>query len=646
MLRRGLKPAAFLLGITEVYDMSLLAMDGIEKEYQNQKVLTGASLRVERGERVVLIGDNGSGKSTLLKIAMGLESADAGYVTVSRRTVAGYLSQELMELHDEAEEQTAGRLNEVARLEKELRRVEKLLAGAKDDHMDALMKEYEHLHDAYDKIDGYRVESRLKAILSGLGLGEHAYDMPIEKLSGGEKMRVALARLLIREPDLLLLDEPTNHLDLWATEWLEGFLRAFPGGVVFVSHDRYFINRVATRIVELAGGTTAESKGTLDEYFKQKEIREAFLEKEKQRLRWHIRAEEAKAQAFRSQRKHGKMHQREARAEKLRQELKQVNSRARDSHLSHQAKMRLDTGYDIHMSDEIAWAEGLGKHYGDKWLFKGVDFLIQGGDKIGVIGPNGCGKTTLLRLLMGEDTGYEGVLKLGAWVRYAYLGQEVTFPDERRTIAGHLMNEGGFTRREALLQAGRYGFYGDICDKPISVLSGGEKVRLTLCCLLMGKPTCLILDEPTNHLDMVSRDVLMHAVEAFSGTVVAVTHDRYFLNRCVERIFAFEDGGVKVWEGNYEDYKKGTEKNLAEEPPPKPKPKKEHKKRDAAKEEKDREQEAAGLMARIEKLESEMLAMEADFGPDTPWQAYQAYKVLEQERDALYEQWEELQDSQ
>lgn len=623
--------------------MSLLAMDNIEKEYQNQKVLIGASLRVERGERVVLIGDNGSGKSTLLKIAMGLESADAGNVMVSRRTVTGYLSQELMELRDQDEVQTAGHLREVERLEKEMRGMEARLAEADPGELDGLMKEYEGLHDAYDKIDGYRVESRLKAILSGLGLGHHAFDMPIENLSGGEKMRVALARLLIREPDLLLLDEPTNHLDLMATEWLEGFLRSFPGGVIFVSHDRYFINRVATRIVELAGGTTAESKGSLDEYFKQKEIEEAFLEKEKQRLRWHIRAEEAKAQGFRSQRKHGKMHQREARAAKLREELHRVNSRSRDSHLSHQAKMHLNTGYEIHLSDEIAWAEGLGKRFGEKWIFRDVDFLIQGGDKIGIIGPNGCGKTTMLRLLMGRDTDYEGTLKLGAWVKYAYLGQEIIFPDEGLTIAQHLMNEGDFTRREALSQAGRYGFYGDICDKPIMVLSGGEKVRLTLCCLLLHKPTCLILDEPTNHLDMVSRDVLMHAVDEYGGTVIAVTHDRYFLDRCVERIFAFEDHGVKVWEGNYEDYKKGTQASIEEEAAPKPKPRKQPKKQDAAQEEKEREQQAAGLMEQIESLEEKLAAMESDFGPDTPWQAYQEYKVMEQERDDLYEQWEELQ---
>lgn len=623
--------------------MSLLAMDHIEKEYQNQRVLTGASLRVERGERVVLIGDNGSGKSTLLKIAMGLESADGGNVTVSRRTVTGYLSQELMELRDEDEVQTAGHLQEVERLEKEMRRMEGRMAEADPEELDGLMKEYEDLHDAYDKIDGYRVESRLKAILSGLGLGHHAFDMPIERLSGGEKMRVALARLLIRDPDLLLLDEPTNHLDLWATEWLEGFLRSFSGGVIFVSHDRYFINRVATRVVELAGGTTAESKGTLDEYFKQKEIEDAFLEKEKQRLRWHIRAEEAKAQGFRSQRKHGKMHQREARAAKLREELKRVNSRSRDSHLSHQAKMHLNTGYEIHLSDEIAWAEGLGKQFGEKWLFREVDFLIQGGDKIGIIGPNGCGKTTMLRLLMGRDTDYVGILKLGAWVKYAYLGQEITFPDERLTIAQHLMYEGDFTHKEALAQAGRYGFYGDICDKPIMVLSGGEKVRLTLCCLLMNKPTCLILDEPTNHLDMVSRDVLMHAVDEYGGTVIAVTHDRYFLDRCVERIFSFEAGGVKVWEGNYEDYKKGAQVNAEEEPPPKQKPKKRPKKQDEAKEEKAKEQEAAELMERIEGLEEKLAAMQADFGPDTPWQEYQEYKVMEQEKDDLYEQWEELQ---
>mgnify|MGYP000383301288 CR=1 FL=1 len=598
-----------------------LDIENLSVGYGGKAVLRSVSLRLQEGEALAVLGANGAGKTTLFRSLLRFIAPLTGRVMLDGSDTSEFSRKQL-----------AARIAYVPQCHHCTfpYTVADIAAMGCNPHISRFGEP--------SREDCAMVEETLEL----LGIG-HLMRRHYRNLSGGEKMRVALARLLIREPDLLLLDEPTNHLDLMATEWLEGFLRSFSGGVIFVSHDRYFINRVATRIVELAGGTTAESKGSLDEYFKQKEIEEAFLEKEKQRLRWHIRAEEAKAQGFRSQRKHGKMHQREARAAKLREELKRVSSRSRDSHLSHQAKMHLNTGYEIHLSDEIAWAEALGKRYGDKWIFQDVDFLIQGGDKIGIIGPNGCGKTTMLRLLMGRDTDYAGMLKLGAWVKYAYLGQEIIFPDEGLTIAQHLMNEGDFLRKEALAQAGRYGFYGDICDKPIMVLSGGEKVRLTLCCLLLHKPTCLILDEPTNHLDMVSRDVLMHAVDEYGGTVIAVTHDRYFLDRCVERIFSFEDGGVNVWEGNYEDYKKGTQASAEKEPPPKPKPKKRPQKQDEAKEEKAKEQESAELMERIEDLEGKLAAMQADFGPDTPWQAYQEYKVMEQERDELYEQWEELQ---
>lgn len=547
--------------------MSLIFLDNIVKEYRSRLLLNGASLRVERKERLALTGANGSGKTTLIRIAMGLETCDSGNIITGRGVKIGYLSQNLSEMdgYTAAPDETAAHYEKVAKLERKLRDLEKQLentAGKTDDTgYERLLKEYSRLMERYDALDGYSVEARIKATLHGLGLKEEALSIPVNSLSGGERMRVAIARLLLEEPDLLILDEPTNHLDIHGAEWLEGFLKKFEGGVLFVSHDRYFMDQVATRVAELENGSIIERSGSYSVFVKQKEKMAEFASREQKRLEMSIQIEKKKALSLKGQSKHRTRNisawkSREKMVARLKDELNQNNSEFKtQEHLQSKAAPRIYFKSITHLSAEIARAEALKKRFDGNILFSGVDFLIRGGERVGIIGANGCGKTTLLNILLGRDTDYEGFARLGGWVRYAFLGQELEFEDENRTILEEFMNRKEMEQAFAKDRLAGFQFYGDDLNKKIEVLSGGERVRLYLACIMLMEPDCLIMDEPTNHLDVIARDAVMEALANFKGSLLAVSHDRYFLNKCVNRILEFEDGKMYSYQGNYEAYK-------------------------------------------------------------------------------------------
>lgn len=543
--------------------MSLLVLNNIVKEYRNRMVLDGASLRVEKGERVALVGPNGSGKTTLLRIAAGMESCDCGNVIIARGTKMGYLTQDLKEMDPDGKifNETALYHEEVSRLEQKMKNLEKRMAepalmGIPEEY-NAVVLEYSRLMNRYESLDGYTIESKIKSMLLGLGLKEEALTLPLELLSGGEKMRVALARILLEEPDLLVLDEPTNHLDIDAVEWLEGFLRRFDGGVLVVSHDRYFLDQVATRVAELGNGTIAERSGNYTTFMGQKDRMREFALKEQFRLRQEIKHETAIAEQLKGARKISAWKSRLKTVERLQKELTvNVKEMKEQHHLYRTAAPKVSFDNIKHMSAEIAMADGLAKYYGSSRLFSGVNFLIRGGERVGIIGPNGCGKTTLINILLGKDEDFKGSARLGEWVRYGYLGQEVDFEDEGRTIVEELL-----AAKEMPLDAARdylagFQFYGDEIDKKIEVLSGGERVRLYLGCMMLESPDCLIMDEPTNHLDVPARDALESALLKFKGTVIAISHDRYFLNRCINRILEFSGSTAQSFNGNYDAYRR------------------------------------------------------------------------------------------
>lgn len=630
--------------------MSLLVLDNIVKEYGNKIVLNGASLRIERGERVALIGPNGSGKTTLLRIAASVESCDGGNVIIARGTKMGYLTQDLREMDPNGKvfSETALYHEEISKLEQKIRSLEVKMAEPvlmeEPEKYNAIVSEYSRLVGRYESLDGYTIESKIKSMLFGLGLREEALTLPIELLSGGEKMRVALARILLEEPDLLILDEPTNHLDIDAVEWLEGFLKRFAGGVLVVSHDRYFLDQIATRVAELGSGTITERSGDYSTFVEQKERMKEFAQREQFRLKQEIKRENAIADQLKSTRKITAWKSRLKTVQRLKKELTVDIKGMRERHHLYSTKApKVSFDNSKHISAEIAMADKLAKYYDDFRLFSEVSFHIRGGEKIGIIGPNGCGKTTLINILLGKDRDFKGSVRLGEWVKYGYLGQEVTFKDEDHTIIEELLATKEMPIDSARNHLARFQFYGDEAYKKIDVLSGGERVRLYLGCMMLESPDCLIMDEPTNHLDVLARDALEAALLKFNGTVIAISHDRYFLNRCINRILEFCDGTIRSFNGNFDDYRRSKTKEQvlkqAEESKRDVASRRSSGKSDKneAKAQAEKKLDIAEIEARIIELEEKRQDLENIFGVDTPPEKYIEYDSIIKEIEDLYE---------
>lgn len=634
--------------------MSLLTLENICKDYSNQAVLKGVSLRIEKGERVGLIGPNGAGKTTLLRIAMGLETCDSGSIETARNINVGYLSQDLPDTGAAPEgNNNVLHYERIHLMEQRLRELEELMAEsspqADTPSYRRLMSEYSRLLSRYEALDGYTAEMKISKILLGLGLRRETLSVPLDKLSGGEKMRVSLARILLDEPDLLILDEPTNHLDIQAVEWLEGFLKRFEGGILFVSHDRYFLDRVATRIAELDGGSLCIRSGSYTGFQEYKKQLAQYVQNEQNRLNRTIRNTHEIIQGLKTQRKIKAIKSREKelkRLKELRSDLEAVN---KSDHLHRPGRLKLEFKKIRHVSKDIAWADNLSKRFGNVTLFSKASFQIRGGDRVGIIGPNGCGKTTLVNMLLGNDQDYEGLLRLGEWVKYSYMGQEVLFENDNLTLLELILAKKDLAEREARDFLARFQFYGDLADKKIQVLSGGERVRLYLACVVLENADCLILDEPTNHLDIAARAAVENALREFKGTVIAITHDRYYLTNCVSKILEIENAKITTYSGNYEFYKqekygivqggqskeepveqKSFRKNAVEKKPRKKAP--------------DPDKERQDLEGEIYLLEAQVKEMERSFDKTTPPETYQEYDRLLQELELLYKGWEDLLD--
>lgn len=636
--------------------MSLLVLENVIKEYRNQIVLAGVNLRIEKGERVGLIGPNGTGKTTLLRIAMGIEHCDNGSVSTAHNIKVGYLSQDLLDGNDSSENSDAVlHYEKVYKLEKTMRELEKQMAEqsreADSPIYHKLMAEYSRLVTSYEAMDGYTIETKIGKILLGLGLRQETLNTPLNKLSGGEKMRVSVARLLLEEPDLLILDEPTNHLDIRATEWFESFLKRFDGGILFVSHDRYFLDRVATRIAELEKGTLCIRSGNYSKFLDYKKQLSQFVANEQNRLKLTIRNANETIQGLKTQRKIKTIISREKELAKLQNELK-VNLEAvkKQDHLHKSGGLKIEFKKIKHISRDIAWAENLCKSFGNVVLFQGVNFHIRGGERVGIIGPNGSGKSTLINMLLGKDKNYEGFLRLGEWVKYSYMGQEILFENDYLTMLQLIISKKEMPEREVRDFLARFQFYGDEVDKSIEVLSGGERVRLYLACVVLEDADCLILDEPTNHLDVPARDAVEAALQVFKGTIIAITHDRYYLTNCVGKILEIENKTINTYLGNYDFYKQ-VKHSLNEEETiiqPETKPNKgsntnsAKKKKNSTTKNPSPEKVIQDIEAQITTLEEKIKEMEASFDKSTPPEKYQEYDELLQEVERLYNRWNDM----
>ncbi len=523
----------------------LVQLEGVAKAYAGQGLFRDLDWRIAPGERIGLVGPNGAGKTTLCRILAGLEEPDAGRVSRARGATVGYLPQEVAgSVGRSVLVEALSGFAEVWQLEREMEEVAASLAALPSPTLTAHYGELQHRFEA---AGGYRLEAEGRAVLSGLGFASADLHRPLTEFSGGWRMRAALARLLLLKPTLLLLDEPTNHLDLPSLAWLEDFLAGYDGTVVVVSHDRYFLNRMVSSIAELGPEGLALYPGIYDDFLVEREAGRELREARARNQAKRIAEVERFIERFRS--KATKARQVQSRIKMLeRLERIELGPRARRIHFTFPAPPR--TGR------LVASLRGVHKAYGGTVVYAGVDVDVERGERVALVGANGAGKSTMLRMLAGVLPFERGERTLGAHVTVHYYAQhQLDALAPERTVLEELAAaapEAGHTRLRTVL--GSFLFSGDSADKKVAVLSGGEKARVALAKMLIRPAALLCLDEPTNHLDLASREVLEDALAAFAGTIVLISHDRYFINRIATRVVAIADGRLTSYLGDYDDY--------------------------------------------------------------------------------------------
>jgi len=530
--------------------MALLTLVNLTHAHGDNRVLDGASLTVQSNERIGLVGRNGCGKTTLMRLITSQMQPDAGQVQYSKGTRIGYLPQEpkldgTRTLRREAEQAFA----DLAKLHDQLETVSHEMAEAEGDQLDRLMKKYERVEHEMQAAGGYAVDHRIDATLHGLGLGDETFNVPVSGLSGGQKARLALAKLLLSEPDILLLDEPTNHLDIAGRVWLEQFLKAYNGSVMVVSHDRWLLDEVVDRIVEIDRGKMVVYPGNYAAYREQRELRRL----EQQRVY-------DKQQTFiRHQKDYIDRNRAGQRAKEARGRQKKLDRFIRDDmvgQVQNEKVMNLKLPPAQRSGDMVVTADGVGVAYDDKRLFRDLHLVLKRGQRLGIIGPNGCGKSTFVRCLIDRMQPNEGKTRLGANVSIGYYHQTHEHLEDEDTPVTFLQRALPHGMEQSARDvAGAFLFSGIDQDKPFSVLSGGERTRAVLASLMVGGHNLLVLDEPSNHLDIPSAERLEEALRQYDGTLILITHDRMLLQDTVDELLVFEPGGnVRHFIGTYLEY--------------------------------------------------------------------------------------------
>jgi ATP-binding cassette subfamily F protein 3 len=492
--------------------MSLLSLQSVEKSYFGRVILNGVSLRLDRGDRLALIGENGAGKTTLLRLLAGREQPDQGQVCRAGSVIVGYLSQHVEELFDLDSQPLLSQEQKL--LEAELHELEAQMARAPADRQ--LMAHYTACAARFEASGGYDHARHMQEALAGLGLTGEILTRPLSTLSGGERMRVALARILLTRADVLLLDEPTNHLDAAALEWLASFLNTFKGAVLFVSHDRAFIDQVATAVAQLQQGHLTVHPGQYSQFTAIEASEQAALDRTIRRMEKDLAHQTDVTQTMLSHRNMESYHAREKVVARLTSELQQVKDQAR----LHQTRLNfrfLPVPHTGAPNKQLLLGRDLSVCFPDRTLFHDVQLEIRGQDKICICGPNGCGKSTLLNLLRGEVAATSGTLQLAEQAVFGYMGQHVEFKNEQLSLLEELLSRFDLDEGRARSLLARYGFCDVAVYKTIAVLSGGERARLYLCCLLLEQPDLLLLDEPTNHLDIQSGKFWSRPCRIFPG---------------------------------------------------------------------------------------------------------------------------------
>ncbi len=541
----------------------MISLQNIDLTYNSKKIFRHISWLITEKSRIGLVGDNGAGKTSLFKAIKGDTSLDSGSIDVARDKRIGYLPQDLVELEPLPVMEYLKRQTGHEALANDIRECqERITAG---DHrqagFDAMLKKYDAASEAFLFQDGYGFEARARRVLKGLGFAAGDDAKNCRDFSGGWKMRIFLAVILLAEPEIMLLDEPTNHLDTESMEWLEGYLRNYGGTLLAISHDHMFLDKMVTQIAELEQGKITVYKGNYSYYLREKEKKAAALQKKRELQKAEIKRIQAYIDRFRA--KASKASEVQSRIKQLEkfellpdhQKVKQVNFRFPESQRS---------------GREVLLARDLGKSYGGRAVFSGISFTVHRGEKIALLGVNGAGKSTLARILARQEAPSQGSVQWGFQVKAAFFSQESqqnvgygrTVWQEARDV------EGRASDLELRNLLGAFLFSGDDIHKPVAVLSGGEKSRLALVKILLQGSNCLILDEPTNHLDVKTKDIFQNALLLYSGTIVLVSHDRYFLDHLVHRVFEMRDGQLHEYIGNYSYFIQKRAAELEAETPP------------------------------------------------------------------------------
>lgn len=635
--------------------MIVLSCNNVSKYFGIELIIKNITFSIRQGEKVGLVGINGAGKSTLFKILCQQLSYDEGELYIAKSTKIGYLEQNnILDSDNNVYDEVVSVFSYLIEMEKELRALEHKIAilgkkSSSSPELKVLMEKYAHMLEEFDKKNGYGFRSEVRGVLRGLGFSEEEFQQPIIQLSGGEKTRVSLAKLLLSKPDVLMLDEPTNHLDIDAVEWLEGFLRDYQGTILMISHDRYFLDQLVTRVMEIENHQLESYNGNYTNFTKKKEIiREQQLKAYVEQQREITRQKDM----IRRLRQHGteKLITRAKSKEKQLSKIQELSPPASQRH-----RARIQFNITSNSGNDVLSVEGLGKSFNENTLFTNVSFDIYRGERVALIGPNGIGKSTLFKMILNKINIGEGKLHLGHNIDLGYYDQEQGDLHPDKMIIDEIWDQHTYMdETEVRTLLGSFLFKGEDVFKTVGTLSGGEKARLSLLKLILSKCNFLLLDEPTNHLDIDSKEVLEDALLQYDGTIFAISHDRYFLNRVATKIIELNSEGVEVFLGNYDYYIEKKKQLLMEDEEVEGKTKtqiKEERRREKEERErirlltKEREKIELKIMEleeKLDKLEKLMCQEEIYSNPEKSKEVHQETASIKGEVDRLYGEWEAL----